>query len=485
MTTAHIANLDRESELPEASAQQAQVKCLIQAQRSHFATGQTRSLSARREQLNRLKASVLAAEADITAALKADLGKSAFEAFISEVALVAGDIDHALKHLSQWSKPHRVNMPMTAQPASGQIVPEPLGVVLIISPWNYPLQLALGPLVSAIAAGNCAIIKPSEVTPQASSLLARLIADTFDSEFVSVIQGGVETAQALLAEPFDHIFFTGSPAVGKLVMRAAAEHLTPVTLELGGKSPCIVAADADIEVAARRIVWGKCFNAGQTCVAPDYLLVHSSVKAKLLAAMVQTAKAFFGEDMAQSPDYARIVSDRHFARLQSLMEEAIASGDLILGGQSDAETRYMGLTIVDNVLLQAKVMQEEIFGPILPVLSYDELSDAIAFINQRPKPLALYLFSTDAAQQQAVQNQTSSGGLCFNETISQYTVHNLPFGGVGQSGIGAAHGKAGFDRFSHHKSVLHKSNWLDLPLRYPPYGDKLSLIKKLIGLSKC
>ncbi len=474
------ANTAREPEVQDDSALSEQVKACIQAQRSHFATGKTRSLAARRAQLQKLRASVLAAEADIAAAVKADLGKCPFEAFIGELALVIGDIDYALKHLSDWCAPRRVSLPMTFQPAKGKILPEPLGVVLIISPWNYPFQLAMGPLVSAIAAGNCAIIKPSEVTPHTSALLARLIADTFPAEFVSVIEGGVEASQALLAEPFDHIFFTGSPAVGKVIMRAAAEHLTPVTLELGGKSPCIVAADADIKVAARRIVWGKCFNAGQTCVAPDYLLVHSSVKAKLLAAIVETAKVFFGEDMAQSPDYGRIVSDRHFERLQSVMDEAMTSGETVMGGQSNAETRYIGLTVIDNVPLTAKAMQEEIFGPILPVLSYDELSDAIAFINQRPKPLALYLFSTDKAQQNAMQNQTSSGGLCFNETVSQYAVHNLPFGGVGQSGIGAAHGEAGFDRFSHHKSILNKSNWLDIPVRYPPYKDKLSLVKKLM-----
>jgi aldehyde dehydrogenase (NAD+) len=483
MTTPNTARPTTElpkTELKDALALGEQVKRIIQAQRSHFATGKTRSLSARRTQLQRLKASVLAAEVDITAALKADLGKSAFEAFLSEQALVVGDIDYALKHLPRWSKPRRVQVPLSGQPATGKVVPEPLGVVLIISPWNYPFQLAMGPLVSAIAAGNCAIIKPSEVTPHTSALLARLIRDTFASEFVSVIEGGVEASQALLSEPFDHIFFTGSPAVGKIVMRAAAEHLTPVTLELGGKSPCIVAADANIKVAARRIVWGKCFNAGQTCLAPDYLLVHSSVKTELLEAIAQTAQTFFGEDMANSPDYGRIVSDHHFARLQNLRDEALARGKKVIGGPSDAATRYMGLTVIDEVPTAAQVMQEEIFGPILPVLSYDELSEAIAFINQRPKPLAIYLFSTDKAQQNAVQTQTSSGGLCLNETLSHYAVPDLPFGGVGQSGIGAAHGKAGFDCFSHHKSVLNKSNRLDIPLRYPPYKDKLSLLKKLM-----
>ena len=456
------------------------VKECIRAQRSHFATGKTRSLAFRQQQLKTLKTAVTTAADDISAALKADLGKCALEAFVSEIALVTGDIDYALKHLSGWTQPHRVRVPIPFQPASGQLAPEPLGVVLIISPWNYPFQLALGPLVSAIAAGNCAILKPSEVSAHTSALLARLIASTFPSDYVSVIEGGVETSQALLAEPFDHLFFTGSPTVGKIVMRAAAEHLTPVTLELGGKSPCVVTASANIEVAARRIVWGKCFNAGQTCVAPDYLLVDKRVKTDLLAAIAQTTAAFFGDDMARSPDYGRIVSDRHFQRLKRMMDGAIASGEKVIGGHSDAEARYMSLTVVDKVPAEAEVMQEEIFGPILPVLDYVDFEEAITFINQRPKPLALYLFSTDAAQQHAIQTQTSSGGLCFNETISQYAIPELPFGGVGQSGMGAAHGKAGFDTFSHHKSVLKKSNRLDLPLRYPPYRGKLPWLKKLL-----
>lgn len=452
----------------------------LQALRSHFVTGQTRSLSFRKTQLKKLSANISAAQSDIYAALKADLGKCELEAYVGELALVLGEIDQALKQLTRWCKPRRVRVPLPFQLASGRVVPDPLGVVLIISPWNYPFQLALGPLVSAIAAGNCAIVKPSEVTPNTSTLLAKLVADTFDDNYVSVIEGGVETAQSLLAEPFDHIFFTGSPAVGKIVMRAAAEYLTPVTLELGGKCPCIVAADADITVAARRIVWGKCFNAGQTCVAPDYLLVHKSIKVELLDAIARTTVAFFGKDMASSPDYARLVSDRHFQRLQALMSDTISVGKKVIGGQCDADTRYMAFTVVDDVPPTALAMQDEIFGPLLPVLSYETLDDAISFINQRPKPLALYLFSTNPAQQQAIEAQTSSGGLCFNETISQYAVHNLPFGGVGQSGLGSAHGKAGFDTFSHYKSVLKKSNWLDLPLRYPPYKGKLAVLNKLL-----
>ncbi|PZO18282.1 MAG: aldehyde dehydrogenase family protein [Leptolyngbya foveolarum] len=459
---------------------QTQVQDSLQRQRAFFATGETRSLPFRRTQLQHLKENITAATEDIYAALAADLGKCKTEAYLSEVALALGDIDDALKHLSSWSKPQRVGIPLPFQPAKGKVVPEPLGVVLIISPWNYPFHLAIGPLVSAIAAGNCAIVKPSEIAPYTSKLLYQLIGRTFADDYVMAIEGDAETAKALLAEPFDHIFFTGSSTVGKLVMRAAAEHLTPVTLELGGKSPCVVSASANLEVAARRIIWGKTFNAGQTCVAPDYLLVHRSIKAPLMAAIAQTIQAFFGEDMVKSPDYGRIVSDRHFQRLQSIMEEALSSGKKIVGGRCDAETRYMELTVVDDMPMTATVMQEEIFGPILPVVSFDEISEAIAFINQRPKPLAIYLFSTNRKEQKVVQTQTSSGGLCFNETITQYAIPGLPFGGVGTSGMGKAHGKAGFETFSHRKTVMGKSNWLDLPLRYPPYKNKLGFLEKLL-----
>ena len=452
----------------------------LQRQRAFFATGETRSLHFRRAQLQLLKENITAATEDIYAALSADLGKCKTEAYLSEVALALGDIDYALKHLSRWCKSQRANIPIPFQPAAGRVVPEPLGVVLIISPWNYPFHLAMGPLVSAIAAGNCAIIKPSEIAPCTSGLIAQLVSQTFPEQYVTAIEGDASTSQALLAEPFDHIFFTGSPKIGKIVMRSAAEHLTPVTLELGGKSPCIVGESANLKVAARRIVWGKAFNAGQTCVAPDYLLVHCSVKTDLMGAIAQTIQDFYGEDMATSLDYGRIVSDRHFQRLKALMDEAVSSGKKISGGDCDAETRYMALTVVDEVPMTAAVMQEEIFGPILPVVSFDEIEEAIAFINERPKPLALYLFSTDRKEQQAVEAQTSSGGLCFNETISQYAISQLPFGGVGQSGLGKAHGKAGFDTFSHYRTVMGKPNWLDLPLRYPPYKNKLGLLKRLL-----
>ena len=464
-----------------ATAQlELQVQTQLARQRAFFKTGKTRSLSFRRTQLQRLKAAIASATEEVYEALLADLSKCKTEAYMSEVALSLGDIEFALKHLSKWSRPERVGIPVPFQPATGKVVAEPLGVVLIVSPWNYPFHLAIGPLVSAIAAGNCAMVKPSEIAPHTSSLLSQLIEQTFEPDFVSAVEGGVETSQALLAERFDHIFFTGSPAVGKVVMRAAAEHLTPVTLELGGKSPCLVGRSANLEVAARRIVWGKAFNAGQTCVAPDYLLVQRGVKADLMAAIARAVRELFGEDMAASPDYGRIVSDRHFQRLKHLMDDALSNGKQVTGGQCDAKSRYMALTVVDEVLASSAVMGEEIFGPILPVIEFDEIEEAIAFVNDRPKPLALYLFSTDRREQQLVQSQTSSGGLCFNETITQYAIPRLPFGGVGQSGQGKAHGKAGFDTFSHYKTVMSKSNWLDLPLRYPPYKNKLRLLKKLL-----
>ena len=475
-----LTSQEKEGQEKEDQEKARQAKERLRGQRSFFEAGETRSLGFRRAQLKALKANLIAAEAEIYAALEADLGKCKTEAYMSEIALAIGDIDYALKHLSSWQKPRRVGIPLPFQPASAQVILEPVGVVLIISPWNYPFHLAVGPLVSAIAAGNCVIIKPSEISSHTSALLAKLIEQTFPQDYVSVMEGDAEVAQALLAEPFDHIFFTGSPKVGRLVMRQAAENLTPVTLELGGKSPCIVSASANIQVAARRIVWGKAFNAGQTCVAPDYLLVDRRIKDELLRVIAQTIQDFFGEDMARSPDYGRIVSDRHFHRLKDLMDEALGLGKKVSGGISEAATRYMALTVVDEVPLTAEVMQAEIFGPILPVISVEDVESAIAFINQRPKPLALYLFSTNRQEQTAVQTQTSSGGLCFNETITQYAIPGLPFGGIGQSGIGSAHGKAGFDTFSHRKSVLKKSNWLDIALRYPPYKNKLSILKKLL-----
>ena len=459
-----------------AEQQPSTVQRVLNRQREFFNTGQTKQLSFRLQKLKALRQAVVDWQPKILDALYADLRKCEFEAYATEIGVIR-EIDHAIKHMKRWAKPTRVSPSLSMFPATGKIVPEPLGVVLIISPWNYPFQLMISPLVGAIAAGNCAILKPSEIAPQTSRVVAELVQATFDPSYITVIEGGVETSQALLAEPYDHLFFTGGAAIGRIVMESAAKHLTPVTLELGGKSPCIVDSDIHLEHAARRILWGKFLNAGQTCIAPDYLMVHEPLKPALTAALVTTLKEFYGNDPAESPDYPRMVSDRHFQRVSRLLE----SGNVIIGGETDASDRYIAPTLIDEVSPEDSVMQEEIFGPILPILTYETLDEAIAFVNARPKPLALYIFSRNDAVQQRVIDSTSSGTVCVNDTVMQVGVSDLPFGGVGQSGMGSYHGKAGFDTFSHHKSVLNNPFWLDLNWRYAPYAGKLDLLKKVIG----
>jgi aldehyde dehydrogenase (NAD+) len=450
---------------------------IIQKQRQFFATGKTKDLEFRREQLQRLKQAILDRQEAIVAAVKADLNRPEFEAYF-EIASIS-DVNYALKHLKSWAKPKKVPTPIDQFPGSAKIHPEPLGVVLIIGPWNYPFQLMISPLVGAIAAGNCAILKPSEIAANTSRVVTDLVENTFDPAYITAVEGGVETSQQLLAEKFDHIFFTGGTKIGRIVMEAAAKNLTPVTLELGGKSPCIVDYTVDIERSAKRITWGKFLNAGQTCVAPDYLLVDRRIKSDLLNSIKKYVHEFYGEDPSQSPDYARLISQTHFERVASF----ISDGKAIVGGQTKPEERYIAPTVLDEVNWDAPVMQDEIFGPILPVLEYTDLNEAIDRINQRPKPLALYLFSKDQQTQQQVLDRTSSGGVCLNDTVMQVGVTELPFGGVGESGIGSYHGKASFDTFSHYKSVLKKGWWLDLDWRYAPYKGKLDLIKKVIGKS--
>ncbi|NER38087.1 MAG: aldehyde dehydrogenase [Oscillatoria sp. SIO1A7] len=447
----------------------------VRQQRQFFATGKTKDVAFRIAQLERLKRTIKENEGEIFKALQADLHKPEVEAYFE--VIVSREIDIALKQIKTWVKPKRAKIPIDQFPASARIYPEPLGVVLIIGAWNYPLSLVMGPLIGAIAAGNCAIVKPSEMAPHTSHLVTELIHNSFDPAYIAAIEGSIETSQKLLAEKFDYIFFTGSTHIGKIVMEAAAKTLTPVTLELGGKSPCIVEPDIDIEVAARRIAWGKFLNAGQTCIAPDYLLVHRAVKKDLVAAIQRSIREFYGEDPAASPDYARIISDKHFSRISALLQD----GDIVAGGQTNPAERYIAPTVMENVSLDARVMQEEIFGPILPVLSHSELSEAISIINSRPKPLALYLFSQDRAKQKQVLEQTSSGGLCLNETVVHFSVPELPFGGVGNSGIGRYHGRASFDTFSNYKSVLKRYFLFDLDLRYPPYSGKLGMLKKILG----
>lgn len=449
---------------------------LIEAQRQFFKTGATLSYEFRARQLTALLDAIQSREAEICAALHQDLHKPAFEATVTEVTYGIEEIRYTLKRLKRWMRPQRVKTGVMLFPARGEIRPEPLGTVLIIGPWNYPFQLAIAPLIGAIAAGNTAILKPSELAPHTSRLIADLIAATFPPHYITAVEGDKEITQDLLQHKFDHIFFTGGTKIGQIIMTAAAQHLTPVTLELGGKSPCIVTADTPLEVAARRIAWGKFINGGQICVAPDYLLVPTAIKADLIAALKRAIVTSYGEDPAQSPDYCRMISDRHWQRLVDLIDPA----KVVHGGTSDRETRYIAPTILDGVTWDDPIMAEEIFGPILPILTYDSLEDAIAQINARPKPLALYLFSRDRATQEQVLTRTSSGGVCLNDTIMHLGSPELPFGGVGDSGIGAYHGKYSFDTFSHQKSVLNRGTWLDPALRYPPYAGKLVWFQRLM-----
>lgn len=450
---------------------------LVRRQRDFFSTGQTKNLDFRIDRLKHLKQVVLDNQAAVIRALNADLGKPGFEAVTTEIVNVVQEIDYALKHIKSWAQPKRTSVPFNLFPASARIYAEPLGVVLIISPWNYPFQLAISPLIGAIAAGNCVIVKPSEIAPHTSRLLAEIVEKNFDSAYITVAEGGVETSQQLLEEKFDRIFFTGGTQIGKIIMAAAAKHLTPVTLELGGKSPCIVEADVQLELAAKRIVWGKFINAGQTCIAPDYLLVNRQIKPDLLAAIQRSIKEFYGDDPAQSPDYARIISDKHYQRLTQLLDR----DKIVVGGQVNPQQRYIAPTVLDRVSPEDAVMQEEIFGPILPIIEYGDLSEAITMVNQKPKPLALYFFSNNRQKQARILRETSSGGVCLNHTVLQVATHALPFGGVGNSGMGAYHGKASFDTFSHQKSVFGKPFWLDLKLLYPPYEGKLELLRKFMG----
>jgi acyl-CoA reductase-like NAD-dependent aldehyde dehydrogenase len=417
--------------------------------------------------LERLRDLIQDHEPALLATLRADLGKPVFESKFTETVFTMADIDHTLANLDLWMRPERVPTPLAAQPSSSKILREPLGVVCVISPWNYPVQLLLLPAVAAIAAGNAVILKPSELVPHTAAALAALI-DELDDPAVGLVQGGVSETGALLEQRFDHIIYTGNSRVARIVMRAAAEHLTPVTLELGGKSPVVVTRNADIGVAARRIAWGKFLNAGQTCIAPDYVLVEREVHDKLVAGLRENIKAFYGSDPEASPDFARIVNDPHFHRLEKLL----GSGKVVVGGEVDADSRYIAPTVLTEVTLDDEVMAEEIFGPILPVIAVDDLDEAIAIINRGDKPLALYCFSEDNDESRRVLDSTSSGGACVNGVVLHVGNVHLPFGGVGESGMGAYHGKAGFDQFSHKRSVMRRSTKVDPPILYPPYDQK-------------
>lgn len=454
-----------------------QASAAVGALRRHFETGATKSLAWRRSQLDALEHLLLEREADFFAALRADLGKPTTEAFTSEIGVTLSELRFVRRNLRRWMRPERVRTSWVAMPGRSYIYREPLGVTLIIGAWNYPVQLVLLPLVGAIAAGNCVVLKPSEVSPNVAALLAKWVPKYLDPKAIQVVEGGVPETSALLREKWDHIFYTGNGKVGSIVMQAAAKHLTPVTLELGGKSPCIVDESADLDLAAKRIVYGKFFNAGQTCVAPDYVLVHEHVHDALLNRMVSAIREFYGDDPQQSPDYGRIVNERHHARLTSLLNGA----DVVAGGESDVSDRYIAPTLLKNVREDDVVMQEEIFGPILPVISISSIDSAIGYVSRRDKPLALYVFARDESVQNRVLAGTSAGGTTVNHIWLHLGVPELPFGGVGPSGMGSYHGRRSFETFSHQRAVLKKPTLPDPPLLVPPYSArKLRWIKRLL-----
>jgi aldehyde dehydrogenase (NAD+) len=450
------------------------ISALVQSQRAFFATGKTRDPEFRIEALKKFRDIITRHEAEIAEALTKDFRKPYLESFSTEIANVLVEIRHVIKGIRKWSKPRRVSTPLVLQPGRSRIYPEPYGASLIIAPWNYPFQLQIMPLIGAIAAGNTAIIKPSEVTTAMQKLLGSLIAEAFAPEYVACVGGGVAESQMLLDERFDFILFTGSTRVGRIVMEKAAKHLTPVVLELGGKSPCIVDTSIDMKVAARRIVWGKYLNCGQSCVAPDYLLIPASIYDSFLNEMKNVIGEFYGADPKQSSDFARVVNDAHFDRLAGLLDK----NKVFCGGQTDRASRYIAPTILKDIAWNDKIMEEEIFGPLLPCIKYDNLSEALAQVKARPKPLALYVFSSDKSVQERVLRDVSYGGACVNDTMVHLVNPELPFGGVGESGMGGYHGEHSFDVFSHMKSVVKKPFAFDMTMRYPPYTDyKMKLLR--------
>jgi len=450
---------------------------IVARQHDYFKSGATKSYQNRVDNLQKLKAALIKYEAEMHAALKQDLGKPEFESYLSETGFTLNDLSTTLAKLKSWMKPKWRMTSLLTQPGSSKIYYSPLGVNLIIAPYNYPVMLTFAPLIAAMAAGNTAVIKTSEMTPTCSTIIRKIISETFAPEYIAYVEGEVNETTFLLQQKFEHIFFTGSPRVGSIVMSAAAKNLTPVTLELGGKSPCIVHEDAKLDIAVNRIVSSKFLNAAQTCVAPDYVLVHKPVKEAFLNKLKQRIIKVYGEDASTSPDFARIVSDNHFQRICGLIDQQ----KVIVGGKSDAETRYIAPTVMRDVTLADKVMSDEIFGPLLPVLDYETLDDVYKIVDQLPHhPLASYLFSESKAAQQEIINNIQSGGACINNCIFHAGNYHLPFGGVGESGMGAYHGFDGFECFSHKKGVLKSASWMDNPLTYAPYGDKINLLRKFL-----
>jgi len=461
------------------------IPSIIESQRAFFHTGATLGLNFRRQMLKKLQGALDKWEKPLADALWTDLHKSYEEAYLTELSIVKGEVKNHLRHLGSWVKRKRVSTPIKMFPSRSFIVSEPLGNTLIMAPWNYPVQLLLNPLVGAISAGCTAVLKPSPYVPNVSATLARMIEDTFDSQYIAVVQGNREVNQALLAQRFDLIFFTGSPSLGKMVMEAASKHLTPVILELGGKSPCIVDRDADIKTAAKRIAWGKTLNSGQTCIAPDYLLIHEEVKEHFIEAFAKAVKELHGSDIKAHKHYVRMVSDRAFERVKGYLAE----GDILYGVRTDASERFIEPTILDPHIslsdadADAKangkaVLTEEIFGPVFPLLTFKESDEVVAYITRREKPLAFYYFGSEENGWR-ILHHTSSGGACINDTIMHIANEHVPFGGVGNSGMGAYHGEESFRAFSHRRTVVATGTWIDLPFRYMPYR-MFGLVKKIV-----
>jgi aldehyde dehydrogenase (NAD+) len=449
----------------------------VKAHRDFFRTGKTLDIEYRKDSLKKMKSVIEKYESKVFDAFWEDLRKSQFEAFGTEIGMVYKEIKHHVKKVKKWAKPTRVLTDIINFYSTSRIYHEPFGVVLIMSPWNYPFQLALTPLIGAISAGNCAVMKPAPYSKNISDVLVEIITESFDPGHVSVFAGGRDVNQALLEERYDYIFFTGGPRLGQIVMEKAAKHLTPLTLELGGKSPCIVESDANLKVAAQRITFGRYINSGQTCVAPDHLFAHKAIKDQLIKEISQCITNAYGEDPEQSPDFGRIITDQQFDRLEYLLNSA---GKIVHGGRTNKEARYIEPTIIDEIKLEDPIMQEEIFGPLLPVLEYTSLDDVIESINDREKPLAMYFFSASNSAKEKLLARTSSGGGCINDTVMHLSNPRMPFGGVGNSGMGAYHGKHTFDTFSHHRSILHKTTKFNPTMAYAPYGNKLKYTKRFM-----
>lgn len=446
-----------------------------EAMKAYFESGATLDVAKRKATLRKLKATLKEWEPRLMEAIMLDLGKSRFEAYETEIGIVQAEISHTLKHLSRWAKAKRVSTPLAHFPSSSRILKQPKGLVLVMSPWNYPIQLALVPLAAAISAGCCVLLKPSRYSVNVSRVLCEMFDSSFDSRLIKVVEGGHQANSELLELRWDHIFFTGSPNVGKVVMEAASRHLTPVTLELGGKSPVIIDGSMDMALAARRLAWGKFLNAGQTCVAPDYLLIDERCKQEFKKEFEKATRKMY-PGLLESPDLGRIINEKHFNRLKGLLE----GQRVVFGGQCDDKLMRIAPTLLEDTDPDSPIMQEEIFGPILPMLTYRSFDEALSFIRGREKPLALYIFSKDRRHISAVQQTLTYGGGCVNDTVVHLSNPSMPFGGVGSSGMGSYHAKQGFDTFTHEKSVLRKALWLDIPVRYAPYDDRLTRLLRLL-----